>query len=167
MSQTMFRMWTMFRNWFLEGLPDVLRVLALLPFAYVVFGFGLLGGAVFAEKPTGTTCGTPMVAPMMAGGLGALLAFRVGVWASRLVRGSIVGALALTVFVSPFALIAVSRGDFEFAVRGFGGAVGIGSVSGALGGLLAFLLWPTEFKGGSVEPTVASMTSKNTGDQLS
>ena len=164
----MFRILTMFRNWFLEGLPEVLRVLALLPVACVVFVFGLLGGGFVAVKPEGP-CGTPLVAPMLAGGLGALLSFRAGVLASRPVRASIVGALTLTAIVSPFAVFDVSRGGFEIAVRFVGGAVGIGAVSGAIGGLLGFLLWPTSVSvnGGSVEPTMASMaTKKNAGGQL-
>ena len=161
----MLRFWTMFRNWFLEGLPDVLRALVLLPVALVVFVLGMFGGGFAAVKPVEhQTCGLPFLGPMMAGGMGALLAYTAGVCVSRPIRAAWVGPLILTIFVSPIVLTDVSRGGFELAARCLGGATGIGIVSGAIGGILGFLLWPATARDSRDEPTLAELARRYTVD---
>ncbi len=140
-----------------DSIVELLRFLGCLVGGYVAFIVGMLCGgfcsADFFATPLTGGCGLPFIVPLLLGGMGGVLAYRQGIFKSKLVPSVRFAVATLLIIVLPMALIPLIRfifnpaarwGDFEIVLRLVAGATFIGTIDGAFGGVLGSLLWRTK-----------------------
>jgi hypothetical protein len=91
----------------------------------------------------------PAYQPSSQGGLGGELAFRQGVYKSEFVKSVVFASVSLIVIVGPLATFsAIVHRDFETALRLIVGAFGIGTIDGAIGGVLGSIIFRNQMRKG-------------------